>query len=147
MQDLSANAKNKDIDAEIILDGFELYIEMNADLKKICEFIFSSTKNSPNILLKSNSHIYKEIINKIDDYCIKYDESLDNYFNQINSYRINNPKNHKTQCQKIITERQLHKNPSVSYADSSPGRGAGANLDIVSTSLKSTDRQPLSCSD
>ncbi|ONI39947.1 hypothetical protein AN639_01305 [Candidatus Epulonipiscium fishelsonii] len=91
MQDLSYNEKNKDVDDEILSDGFELYIEMNADLKKLCEFVISSAENNPNSLLNPDSHIHKEIQSKIDDYCIKYDERMTNFFNQINSslHKIN----------------------------------------------------------
>lgn len=55
--------------------GMELYLEVNTGLYYICEFVVSSVNNKHDLeyqLLDENSEFYKEVNDKIVEFCDKY---------------------------------------------------------------------------
>lgn len=93
MQYLYIESKKEVVSKEVLLSGLELYWEMNTDLYDICMFVVSSAeddKHDKHNLLKADSAINKDVQIKIDDYCIKYNERIQNYFGQVSKPKPTN---------------------------------------------------------
>lgn len=69
----------KSMHDQYLQQGFNLFMEMNKELKQICEFVVN-TENESNKgkleIINNNSPLNKQLQTKIKEFCDKYDEEI-----------------------------------------------------------------------
>lgn len=81
MQELASNSGNAE--EALVSEGLVLYQNMNSDLQDICLFVISSTEEdfqNKYALLQSDSHFSQEVKALLEEYCEKYREQLESFF-------------------------------------------------------------------
>lgn len=84
--DLFRGLTQQDVDEALREEGFQLFADMNTDLKEICTYVFEKCANDEEMmeeLIKEDSELYQEIKRQLDDFCLKYEEPCDEFWKKV----------------------------------------------------------------
>lgn len=86
MQELAS--ADDTVEEALLNEGMALYLDINAELKAICDFVVTSSEENANIkyeLLDSQSDFSRQVQKLIDDFCEQNGEELEAFFKEWNA--------------------------------------------------------------